>query len=486
MFKNIEENIAYLKNIANNSADFTVREFSLTNEHSTKCAIITIEGMSNKENLAISVINPIIQGNYSGIKAENIFSHIYKYVLSASEIILIEDFEQVMKLSMSGFAILAVDNSSKMLAIGVQGFSFRGVSEPESEIVQRGSREGFTEALRINMTLIRRRMKTPDLVFETLTIGTESKTDLCLCYINSKATKSSVKELTNRLKACDLKTVLGSGYLVPYLEDSGKNEVFTGVGITERPDTLCGKLMEGRIGILVDGTPSAIIIPHLFVENFQSVDDYTNRPYFATFVRLLKYLSYLIAILLPGMYIGLVIFHPDYFPEALLTKIQESIKDTPLPLMLEVLLIDFIYEIMREAGLRLPKSLGHAVSIVGGLVIGDTAVSAGIIGAPTLIVVAVSAICSFVIPDLYPQITVLRLSYIVTGGILGVWGVVLLSVVVLVSLCSKSTLGVIYFSPITPFSLKDMGDVFVRMGWKRLNKHNINVQTLKGGSLYEE
>lgn len=486
MFKNIEDNITYLKEKANNSADFTVRELNLKNSSSTKCAIITTEGMCNKESLAISVINPIAKAEYGDLRNQELFDYIYNYVLTASEIVKIETFDEVLTFSMSGFAVFGVDGSQYMLAIGVQGFSFRGVSEPESEIVQRGSREGFTEALRINMTLIRRRMKTPDLVFETITVGLESKTQMCLCYIDSKITNSSLEELRRRLNTCDLKTVLGSGYLVPYLEDSGKNEIFTGVGITERPDTLCGKLMEGRIGIIVDGTPAVIIIPHLFVENFQSVDDYSNRPYFATFMRVLKYISYLIAILAPGVYIGFVTFHPEYFPDALLKNIRESIRNTPLPLMLEVILIDFIYEIMREAGLRLPKALGHAVSIVGALVIGDAAVNAGIIGAPTLMAVAVSAICSYVIPDLYPQITILRLSFIVAGGILGVWGIVLLSVIVIIYMCSKSTLGVIYMSPLSPFSIKNMRDVFIRMGWKRLSKYNMNVQNLKGGSVYEE
>lgn len=486
MFINLEDNLNYLKELSNNSADFTVREFSLNNGVSTKCAIITTEGMVNKESLALSVINPITENSYDDINGNVLFDYIKTYILTASEMVIIKTFDEVMTFSMSGFAVFAIDGSNKMLAIGVQGFSFRGVSEPESEIVQRGSREGFTEALRINMTLIRRRMKTPDLVFETLTVGQESKTQMCLCYIKSRTTKNSLKELRKRLNRCNLKTVLGSGYLVPYLEDSGKNEVFTGIGVTERPDTLCGKLTEGRIGILIDGTPSTLIVPHLFVENFQSVDDYSNRPYYATFMRLLKYSAYLIAILLPGLYLGFVTYHPEYFPEALLKNIQESIKNTPLPLLLEVLLIEFIYEIMREAGLRLPKALGHAVSIVGGLVIGDAAISAGIIGAPTLMSVAISAICSYVIPDLYPQITILRLSFIVTGGIFGVWGIVLLSVIVLISMCSKSTLGVAYMSPVAPFSLKNMRDVFVRAGWRKLSQYEANVQKLKGGSIYEE
>lgn len=486
MYTSLKDNISTLRTTVASSADFTVRTVKLPCKNRTECAIFTTEGMCDKENLAIYVINPLLEATYGDETGDKLFNYIFDSVLSASEIVEVKSFDEVLSFSMSGFAVFAVDGCSRMLAIGAQGYSYRSVSEPESELVQRGSREGFTEALRVNMTLIRRRMKNPHLVFETSTVGSESNTNIALCYINDKATKASVEELRNRLKACDLKIVLGSGYLVPYLEDSGKNEIFTGIGITERPDTLCGKLMEGRIGILVDGTPSVLVLPHLFAENFQSVDDYSNRPYFATLTRILKYISYFVSILLPGLYIAFVTFHPEYFPKEMIKNINESIEHTPLPLALEVIMIDFVYEIMREAGLRLPKVLGHAVSIVGALVIGDCAISAGIIGAPTLMAVAIAAICSYVIPDLYPQITVLRLSFIVIGGLLGTWGIAMLACVVTIFMCSKSTLGVVYVTPITPFSKKNMRDVFVRMGWKKLSKFNMNVQNLKGGSVYEK
>ena len=484
MYNSLKENISKLRDLSSSSADFTVRELYLPNGELS--AIFTTEGMCDKKSLAISVINPMLNSSPDKRKGRELFNYIVDKILSASEVIRINTFDEVVNYSMSGFAVFAVDGCSQMLAIGVQGFSYRSVSEPESELVQRGSREGFTEACRVNMTLIRRRIKNPNLVFETCTVGLVSNTEVCMVYINNKATKSSIDELRKRLKACDIKTLLGSGYLVPYLEDSGKNEVFTGVGITERPDTLCGKLMEGRIGIIVDGTPSVLILPHLFVENFQSVDDYSNRPYFAAIIRIIKFISYFVSILFPGIYIALVNFHPDYFPKILYSNIKDSIDHTPLPLMVEVLVIDFIYEVMRESGLRLPKVLGHAVSIVGALVIGDCAINAGIIGAPTLMSVAIAAICSYVIPDLYPQITVLRISFIVTGGVLGILGISALSVVVLVYMCSKSTLGVVFMAPLTPFSKENMRDVFVRLGWRKLSKYDINVQTLKGGSLYEK
>ncbi|MBR1731236.1 MAG: spore germination protein, partial [Ruminococcus sp.] len=338
MYNSLKENINTLKNMTSSSADFTVRQLKLSN--GALSAIFTTEGMSDKESLAITAVNPMLKATLEKRKGEELFNYIVDNVLSASEVIRINTFNEVINYSMSGFAVLAIDGCAQMLAIGVQGYSHRSVSEPESELVQRGSREGFTEACRVNMTLIRRRIKNPELVFETQIIGSVSNTEICMVYLKNKATPSSVSEVKKRLKACDIKTVLGSGYLVPYLEDSGKNEVFTGVGITERPDTLCGKLMEGRIGIIVDGTPSVLIIPHLFVENFQSVDDYSNRPYFAAIIRIIKFISYFVSVLLPSIYIALVNFHPDYFPKILYSNIKESIDHTPLPLMVEVLVID--------------------------------------------------------------------------------------------------------------------------------------------------
>ena len=230
MYNSLKENINELKKLTSGSADFTVRNITLNN--GTECAIFTTEGMSDKEGLAISAINPIIQTKMPDKKGKELFDYIYYSVLSASEIVLVKTFDKALDFSMSGFAVLAVDGCDLMLAIGVQGYKFRSVSEPESELVQRGSREGFTESMRVNMTLIRRRMKNPSLVYETITVGKTSKTHLAMVYIKGTATDSSVNEVKKRLKACDIETVLGAGYLVPYLEDSGKNEIFTGVGIT--------------------------------------------------------------------------------------------------------------------------------------------------------------------------------------------------------------------------------------------------------------
>ncbi len=477
IFEDLQENIRFMQKAFDYSIDFTVKKLTLSDN--TKSAIITIEGMVNKEVLALSIANPIIESKLDNKTGNEKICFIEKSVLSASEVVSISTIEEVYKFSMSGFAVLLIDGATKGLAIGIQGFSFRGISEPQSEVVQKGSREGFVEALRINMTLIRRRMKTPDMKFETLSIGNVSMTDICLCYLQDSVSKEILNKLREKLRSTNLDTLLAAGYLSAYLEDDKDLSLFSSVGITERPDTVCGKINEGRIAILIDGTPSVLIVPYLFVENFQVIDDYSFKPYFATFLRWLKYSAFFIAILLPSLYVAIATYNPELFPDVILTKVATSLASTPFSLMAEILIIHFLYEIMREAGLRLPRPLGHAVSIVGALVIGETAVNAGLIGAPTLMIVALTAISSYVIPSLYPPIAILRIVFIFVGGMFGIWGIVLLFCVVLVNMCAKRSFGVPFMSPIAPFSLFGMRDVIVRAGWKMLSRKRNFVQNSK-------
>ena len=459
-----------------NSADLSVRVFTLKSALKIQAAVITMEGLVDKEQLSQSVLNPLLTFDYGARDSAAVSVIAYSSVMASSDVIKLSSADEIVTYITSGFAVLMIDGAEELYAVGVQGYSFRGVSEPESEVVQRGSREGFTEPLRVNMSMIRRRMKTPDLKFEQMTVGTDSKTQLMICYLQSQVSLDLLNKLKNRLSGCNLETVLASGYLSDYLEDNGSGSLFSGVGISERPDTVCGKLTEGRIAIIVDGTPAVMIVPHLFVEEFQSVDDYSNRTYYAAFIRLMKYLSFFVSVFLPGLYVALAQFHPEYFPTWLLINTSESLAQTPFPVTAEVLAITVVYEIMKEAGLRIPKSLGHAVSIVGALVIGDSAVNAGIISASTLMVVATAAICGYVTSPLYPPIMMLRMLFIVVGGFTGLWGITLATAVVLIGMCAKTSLGVPYLSSLSPFSLRRMRDVFIRAGWRQLSKHTIRVQ----------
>ena len=245
-------------------------------------------------------------------------------------------------------------------------------------------------------------------------------------------------------------------------------------------------MTEGRIAILIDGVSSAVIVPFLFVEYFQTLDDYSNRAYFATFTRLLKYSAFFVSMLLPGIYVSLATFNPEMFPTLMLNKIAGSISATPLSLMYETLLIQLVYEIMRESGLRMPQPLGYAVSIVGGMVVGEAAINAGLIASPTLMVVAISAISSYVIPNLYAPTAILRIIFTLAGGIFGIWGIAIVLCVVLVNLCGKDSFGVPYTTPITPFCAVAMRDVIIRAGWKILSSGTEYVQNLPGVNLQDE
>ena len=482
MNNSLSELKSILQTRFNNSADLSIRDITLRSDQKITAAVITIEGMVDKEELAQVAVNGLLAYDFKSSNANEAFNIMLYSVLASSDVTAFSGFadfsgiEQLIGYITSGFAVFAIDGVERMIAVGAQGYAFRGVSEPESEVVQRGAREGFTEPLRVNMSLIRRRLKSPDLVFEQVTVGEKSRTQLMLCYLRSAASPKLVRQLRQRLAACDLETVLAAGYLSEYLEDPHTSRLFSGVGISERPDTVCGKLTEGRVAIIVDGTPAVMLVPHLFVEEFQGVDDYSNRTYYAAFIRTLKYLSFLVSVFLPAIYTALAQFHPEYFPTWILIKTAKSLSETPLPVTLEVLVITFVYEIMKEAGLRIPKSLGHAVSIVGALVIGESAVTAGIISSSTLMVVATAAICSYVTSPLYPPITMLRFLLILVGGVFGLWGLVLATALVLISMCSKTSLGVPYLSSLSPFSLRTMRDVFIRASWKKLGKHTIRVQ----------
>ncbi len=472
----LDKNIEYFKKSFDESADLTIRLIKVLN---TNAAIITMEGMINKETFANSVLNPIVYAfSKENLSGQEKFDYIKNNILTVTEQVDVTTFEDAFKFVMSGFALLMFNDCEKALAIGVQGFNFRSIAEPETEVMQKGSKEGFVEAVRINLTLIRRRIKNPKLKFEFLSVGETSQTDICLCYINGTVSSKILDELKLKISKINLKNVLAAEYLIPYLEEKNDLSFFCSVGFSERPDTVCGKIVEGRIAILVDGTPTALIVPYLFVENFQTIDDYAERPYFATLTRWLKYISFFISTLLPGLYVALAVFNPEVFPDRLISKIAYAIAGTPFPLMLETLIIHFIYEIMREAGLRLPRPLGHAVSIVGGLVIGETAVNAGLIGAPTLMVVALTAISSYVIPNLYEPTALLRLIFILVGGILGIWGVMLLFSVLIVNICAKSNFGIPFVAPIAPFNFYSLRDVIMRTGWKALSKKEGNIQNM--------
>ena len=286
--ENLMDNLIKLRQEFGQSADLTIREFTVGK---FKAAVITIEGMVNKLMVGENILKPLNQFNTDGLDINESFEFIRDNIFAATEQDQLSVMSEVMSLIMSGFAVLMFDGIPAAIAVGVQGFSFRGISEPLSESVLRGSREGFVEAVRINVSMIRRRIKSPKLRFESYFIGEQSKTNVYLCYMDGAVAPQVLKSIRDKLKTINMDSVIESGYIQPFFEQKPLS-LFSTVGTTERPDTVCGKVMEGRVAVLVDGTPFALIIPHLFVENFQTIDDYTSRPYYATLIRILKYISF--------------------------------------------------------------------------------------------------------------------------------------------------------------------------------------------------
>lgn len=473
----VEENLKYFQKQFENAMDFMAREMDLSG---VKAVLFGLDGLVSKQNITLSILNPLMGAKVPRLETDRL-KWIEETVLGTMEQKRENRLDQLLVLLMSGFAVLCVDGCTQAVVFGVQGFESRGPEEPQNEVMQRGAKDGFTESYQNNISMIRRRMKTPALKFEKAEVGKRSHTPLAICYLEGVASPEVLERVRKVLKRCDLTTALGAGYLSGFLERGG---VFSGVGTTERPDVVCGKIEEGRVAILVEGTPSVLLVPFLFVENFQTMDDYLTRPFYAAFVRWLKYISFFISVLLPGLYVAIAAFHPELLPESLMLKIAQAEAETPFPVLVETLLLYFLYEILREAGLRAPRSLSATVSIVGGLVIGDTAVSAGLVSAPSLMVVALTAIAGYAVPRLYEPLSLLRLGFLLAGGLFGIWGVMIGFSLLLMNLCGTGSFGVPLLSPVSPFKRKLVRrDVAGRESWERLARRDVTVQEMPGSKL---
>ncbi len=279
-----------------------------------------------------------------------------------------------------------------------------------------------------------------------------------------------------KLKKIKLDTIISSGNIKPFLEERVQENLFSNIGHTERPDVLCTKINEGKVCVLIDGTPFSLICPSLFVENFRTIDDYCSKTYFATYLRWIRYIAFFLAIAFPGIYVATASYHPEMLNLKLLLNLSASEQATPYPLFFEILIIMALLELMREASIRLPTAVGSAVSIVGGLIIGDAAVKSGIISAPLLIIVGLTATASFIIPSLNQQTSVLRLAFIFAGGAAGFFGIAVCGILVLANICAMDEFNIPYTAPVSPFSYKGSKDVISRASFKFMEKEHSTVE----------
>lgn len=371
------------------------------------------------------------------------------------------DLDTAVKRVLAGFAVLAVSSEKDYLAMPIQGWETRSITEPPTNSVLKGPREGFVEDLNINVSLVRRRLATSDLALKTLTLGRKSQTRVVLIYLKSVASKKVITEIEGRLNSIDIDGITASYYVESLLRNND-SKLFRQIGTTEKPDIATSKILEGRVCILVDGTPIALTVPYVFLEDIQSSDDYYMHPARATFIRMLRFFGILIAIMLPGIYVALESFHYRLMPIDFLISILSSIQGISFPPLLEILFVLFLFEILNEASVRMPKYLGMALSIIGALVLGDTAVQAGVITSPSIMIVAISGITIYILPDQAPITSLLRLAFTLAGGFAGFYGILLGIIFLSGYLVSISNFGAPLMAPFAPSIKADKKDALIK------------------------
>ena len=442
------------------------------------CALLTCEGTVSAGQTAEQVLEPLraLSGSYPNGTA--LLAELRLRLPLACDMQEADSTDAVLSLLYAGFAVLLADGAGSALCFGVQGFAVRGISEPSGELNIYGAKEGFTEPIRTNLSLIRRRMRSPLMRFEMHHAGTVSQTELCICWLSDRVQPDLLDGIRKKLDSLPLETVLSSGYVRPFLEERD-TQLIHSVGTTERPDIFCAKLLEGRVGILIDGTPFALVIPQLFCETFQTLDDYNYPPAYATLLRWLKYAAALISLLLPGAYLAAALHHPELLNETLLRLLTDSEQQGAFSIAAEMLGILFMYETVREAGLRLPKAVGGAVSLIGGLLIGDAAVQSGLVSTPVLTVTALSVTAGFIIPEHHPALTVLRPAFVLIAAAAGIPGIALLLMLLIYEICSTEVFGIPVSAPVSPMFPAKLREILGRIGFTRLSQGNFRIYEIR-------
>lgn len=461
-----------LKEEVQDSNDIVIRRFRLGGSQGRECALVFVDGLSESRTVNEDIIRPLMRANIKleEDSATEIIARIMHQHVYVNEIGVLHTMSEAFGSALFGDAVLFIDGVPCALSLNARGWEMRSVSEPASEAVIRGPRESFIENMRTNTSLIRRKIKNPALIFESFTIGRKTRTSVCIAYLRNVCKPELVKEVKKRLRAIDTDSILESGYIEQYIQDQ-PGSIFATVGYTEKPDVAAAKILEGRVAIIVDGTPFVLTVPFVFLESFQAPEDYYLKFYFATFVRIIRIIGYFITILAPAFYVTITTFHHELIPTSLLIAMAKAREGVPFPAFVECLLMIVVFEIIREAGIRLPRPVGQALSIVGALVIGESAVSAGLIGAPMVIVIAITAISGFLVPTQNDAAIILRLILLLLAACFGGFGIALGLYAILVHMSALESFGYPFLSPSVPFDLEDQKDSVVLLpNWMQVSR----------------
>lgn len=448
----LEKNIKSVKDILS-SQDILVFEFS--SEKGKKFAVIYADGIADKALIGELVVKPL------RIAEQNATLQEVKQYLASPEVKGGDKIKDAVKEISDGNAVLFVDGEKDFFVIGLKNPPGRTVAEPPTQVAVHGPREGFTEDIKVNLGLIRKRIKSPNLQVKTIKVGEKSETAVSIIYIDGLCDKNLPKKIEKEIIENKIDIIPDSSYVGQFLAKRPRS-LFKQCGTSEKPDVFCAKICEGRVGIVVDGSPILLTVPYMLVEDFQSVEDYYVSSYRATTLRILRVVSIFLGILLPATYISAQLFKIQIIPFQLLLKISSSVAGLALSPSAEMFLTLFVLEVLNEASIRMPKYVGLALSVVGALVLGDTAVKAGIISTPAIIIIAFSAICLYTVPNAVETTTTIRWMYLIIAGSIGPFGVIVLSAYIICYIVSEQSYGVPLVAPFAPLVKSDLYDSLIK------------------------
>jgi spore germination protein KA len=462
---NLLTSIEDIKSALGDSDDLTIRTLQLEGNDQGALAIVFIDGLADEKSIHQFIMEPLMlyvqQQNDS--EYGSLISQLKNKILAVEQLSEIENIGDLAQSLMDGHVAILIEGYTQGIMVAMASREGRAISESTNQTVIRGPKEAFTENIRVNVTLIRRIIKDPNLLLHNRKIGRVTKTNISLMYIKGIADPALVKEVNERLGRIDTDAILESGYIEEFIQDEPFT-IFPTIQNTERPDVVAAALLEGRIALLIDGTPHVLLVPVVFIQFLQAAEDYYQRADISSIIRVLRYFCLFIATLAPGLYIAVTTFHQEMLPTQLLISIAAQREGVPFPAFIEALMMEVTYEILREAGVRMPRAVGQAVSIVGTLVIGQAAVEAGIISATMIIVVSITAIASYVIPefDMSIAVRITRFVFMALAAAFGLFGIFIAMLALLLHLSGLRSFGVPYMAPVGPYIVGDLKDTIVR------------------------
>ncbi|MCM3626081.1 spore germination protein [Paenibacillus glycanilyticus] len=461
--ESLEENEELLRGTFRNCYDIVFRRI----QGPKNFLLVYMDGLADAkalDNMLLQILGPANSSNSGelmehGSSGEMLEQQLASFVKTT----LAETMDDVVHGILSAQVIILSDYTNHAIIADLKGFEQRGIEEPSNEITIRGPREGFTENVNVNTSMVRRKIMSAKLKMESMTVGSLSKTTVVIAYLEGIAKESVVEEVRKRIRQIQIDTVLGGNFIEEFIEDHPFT-LFPQVQNTERPDIVASYLAERKVAVLIDGSPFALIVPCTLWSAFQSADDYYERFIYATLIRWLRMVLIIGSLFLPSIYVAITTFHPELLPANFLLSITSAREGVPFPAVIEALLMEFLFEGLREAGIRMPRPTGSAISIVGALVIGQAAVEAGIVSAPMVIVVSITGIASLITPrySMGVAFRMLRFPMLIFSGMFGLYGITMASLFLHIHLTNLESFGVPYLSPISPLSRQDLKDVLIR------------------------